>query len=505
MSLAVQMAGITKRFGAVVALDHVDLSVETGTLHAIVGENGAGKTTLMRILYGATSPDEGEVQVNGQPVQFRSSKDAIASGVGMESQHYGIIPALTCLQNLILGAEGGAVLGVKAATERAQSLAERMGFQFDWKAPASSLSPGGAQKLEILKLLWREARIMILDEPTAMLSPADSDALFRSLRQLSSEGATVMLVTHRLPEVMDHCSKVTVLRGGKLIVTKSVSESTSNELANLIVGESSIDFTKREPRRAKPVTDAASSVSVKGLVVRGDRGQDLLKEVGLTVRPGEVLGVAGVDGSGQRELFQAILGLARVRHGSVELFGEDATYRSPAERIRRGIRVIPEDRLTEAVIEEWSLEKNSALGIQRLSPVARGALVDVSARLGWAEKVASRFQTKHGGLKLPMASLSGGNQQRFVAGRAIESGPKLLLAFQPARGLDLKGTKQVYDAICEKCDQGCSAIVVSFDLDELLEHCDRVVAMNSGRLFELAPGQEANRESIGRLMVGGAA
>jgi simple sugar transport system ATP-binding protein len=493
------MQGITKRFGAVTALDSVSLEVAPGTIHAVVGENGAGKTTLMRVLYGAIRQDEGTLEIGGKPVRFANSAEAIRAGVGMVSQHYGIIPALSNLQNLILGAEGGPVLNLREAEARAESLARRMGFKFDWHQDATELSPAGAQKLEILKLLWREARIMILDEPTAMLSPADSDALFGSMRQLTVEGATVILVTHRLPEVMEHCARVTVLRGGKWVADKAVTDTNPTDLAQLIVGGA---LVAHEPPPARPPGEAV--LSVQGLVVRGERGNDALKQVSLEVRQGEIVGIAGVDGSGQRELFHAVAGVSRPVSGTVGIGGADATKASPAERLRGGLRVIPEDRHAEAVIEDWTLEENSALGLQRLAPLAKGGAVDTGARANWAKAVAERFKTKHGGLNMPMASLSGGNQQRFVAARALEMDPKLILAFQPARGLDLKGTADIYQAIREKCDAGAAAVVVSFDLDELLEHCDRIVAMNNGQIHFPPPGQEKDRDAIGRLMVGAA-
>jgi ABC-type uncharacterized transport system ATPase subunit len=515
MSSALEMVSIGKRFGAVQALEKVDLSVEPGAIHAVVGENGAGKTTLMRILYGVIQPDEGAVRLsisgdvaepaNPHDVHFRDSRDAIAAGIGMVSQHYGIIPALTCLQNLILGAEGGALLDLRAAEQRAKGLASRMGFEFSWHQDASTLSPAGAQKLEILKLLWREARIMILDEPTAMLSPADSDALFQSLGKLAAEGATVILVTHRLPEVMDHCSRVTVLRGGRLVATKNVSDTNPKELAALIIGSASDAVrsiarqnveAERETRLGDPMLE------IRNLVVRGSRGEEALKQIALSVRSGELVGIAGVDGSGQRELFQSILGLVRAREGQILIDGEDSTREKPIDRIRQGLRTIPEDRHAEAVIEQWSLEQNAALGLQRLEPLSKSGFVQTAERLTWAARVADKFDTKHGGLRLPMGSLSGGNQQRFVAGRAIESKPKLLLAFQPARGLDLKGSAAVYEAIRERCREGSAAIVVSFDLDELIEHCDRVVAMNHGKLITPPEGLSRDRKAIGRLMVG---
>lgn len=491
------MLGITKRFGAVSALDNVDLEVSGGAIHAVVGENGAGKTTLMRILYGALRADEGTVEVEGKPTNFASSREAIQSGIGMVSQHYGIIPALTCLQNLILGAEGGPILKNSAAAERAETLASRMGFQFDWSREASTLSPAGAQKLEILKLLWRQARIMILDEPTAMLSPADAGALFESLDRLASEGNTILLVTHRLPEVLEHCRRVTILRGGRRIDEKAVVDTNGPDLAQLIVGGA---IGEPVPHQSK--ADAPVSLNVRNLSVRGVRGELALKNVAFRVRAGEILGIAGVDGSGQRELFQAIAGLVKPTGGHISLREAAIDDLSPSERIERGVRMIAEDRHEEGVVENWSLDENAALGLQRLPPFAKGRLVDSDARHAMAKKIAERFQTKHGGLKLPMASLSGGNQQRFVAARALCLDPKLILAFQPARGLDLKGTQDVYNGIRSLCDQGAAALVVSFDLDELLEQCDRLVAMNNGKLLEPQPGQAKDRDAIGRLMVG---
>ena len=497
MSYAVRMLGITKRFGSVTALDCVDLEVGAGTIHAVVGENGAGKTTLMRVLYGALQTDEGTLEVEGKPVKFGSSREAIQAGVGMVSQHYGIIPALSCLQNLILGAEGGPVLHTKAATERAEKLAAHMGFSFDWASEASSLSPAGAQKLEILKLLWREARIMILDEPTAMLSPSDASALFESLDRLAAEGATIILVTHRLPEVFEHCARVTVLRGGKRIDEKVVAETNGTELAHLIVGGEI-----KKPGEHRLEESAPTSLSVKGLTVKGTGGHFLLKNVGITIRAGEMLGIAGVDGSGQRELFQAIAGLTKIAEGEITLNDQDLNSLSASRRIELGVRMIAEDRHEEGVVETWSLDENAALGLQRLSPFSKRGMVDGVQRRTMAAKIAERFHTKHGGLNLPIASLSGGNQQRFVAARALCLDPKLILAFQPARGLDLKGTQEVYDGIRQACEQGAAALVVSFDLDELLEQCDRLVAMNNGKLLEPEIGQGKDRAAIGRLMVG---
>jgi len=491
------MTGISMRFGAVQALDNVDLQVRQGTIHALVGENGAGKTTLMRVLYGALQPDQGQIQLDGKAAHFPTSKQAIEAGIGMVSQHYGIIPDLTCLQNLMLGAEGAPLLDPKAQ-ERAEDLAKGMGFQFEWRRKAETLSPASAQKLEILKLLWRKARIMILDEPTAMLSPSDGDALFASLKQLATQGATVILVTHRLPEVLDHCSTVTVLRAGVRVAEKAVPETNGRELAELIVGGSIAEPPELTTAVGSPVLE------VSDLVARGERGQDTLKRIRLSVGSGEIVGIAGVDGSGQRELFQALAGLVKPRSGRIAIGGVNASADSPQDRIAKGLRIIPEDRHEEGLIEDWSLEENSALGMQRLRPFANGPVIDARGRENAAAAIAERFDTKYGGLRMPVQSLSGGNQQRFVAARALFLTPKVILAFQPARGLDLNSTTNVYQGIRAACRQGAGALVVSFDLDELLEYCDRIVVMNRGELLHPSLDLARNRDAIGRLMVSAA-
>lgn len=496
-ALAVEMKGVSKRYGTVQALDDVSIEVSPGGIHAIVGENGAGKTTLMRALYGAMRPDAGTIYLNGQEVRFPRSSDAIAAGVGMVSQHYSIIPELTCLQNLMLGAEPSLVFDHRSNATRADELAARMGFRFDWDASAEGLSPGAAQKLEILKLLWRKSKFMILDEPTAMLSPADGDALFESLGQLASDGATILLVTHRLPEVLDHCVDVTVLRGGKKVADRRVADTNASELAELIVGHAVEASAPSDAPRS-----GARVLEMRDVVVRGARGDDALKGVALDLAEGELVGIAGVDGSGQRELMHALAGVLPLRGGTVRLDGADVAGMDAQARLAAGIRLIPEDRHAEGVIEDWSLEENVALGLQRLEPLARGPWIDRSERHALAVKVADRFKTRHGGLKQPMSSLSGGNQQRFVAARALALRPRLVLAFQPARGLDIDGTRQVYDALREQCRAGSAAVVVSFDLDELLEHCDRVVVMNGGFLTVPAEAEGKDRGAIGRLMVG---
>ncbi len=485
------MRGIGKRFGALAVLSNANLTVKAGTLHAVVGENGAGKSTLMRILYGALAPDEGTMLVAGLPYQPRASSEAIWRGVGMVSQHYGIIPELTALQNLVLGAEGSAVLKTSSLRSGAQKLADQMGFPFDWDALGSDLTPASAQRLEILKLLWRGSQILILDEPTAMLSPGHADAVFVSLNRLIKEGRTVILVTHRLSEVMDHAEDVTVFRGGVLIGSMPVASTNATELTRMVIGG---EMPTPPPMGSEFGRDVITLNQVS--LAPSPLGKPL-HQLSLCVKEGEIVGVAGVDGSGQRELLRLIAGLDWPSEG--EIIG----FQGPtSQRLADGLRIIPEDRQSEGMIADWSLEANSALGLQRLPPLRRGFCIDLAGRSQWAQAVVDRFGTKAGRLSDRMGSLSGGNQQRFVAGRALTKAPRLLVAFQPVRGLDVKGAADVYGGIRSACQGRAGALVISFDLDELLTYADRIVVMFAGRLYDVPVAQARDRQVIGRLMVG---
>jgi simple sugar transport system ATP-binding protein len=487
---AVELVSISKRYGNVCALDNVTLRVRKGTIHAVVGENGAGKTTLMRALYGAMRPDSGEIFVHGQPIKMSDSAAAIAHGIGMVSQHYSIIPEISNLENLILGSEGGPLLKSSNAA-RAEKLADSMGFEFNWDAQSSELSPAGAQKLEILKLLWRNCHVMILDEPTAMLSPQDSDMLYLSLKALANSGATVIVITHRLPEVFEHCEHVTILRGGSLVADMPVAKTNPSQLAELIVGG------EMEPRETlKPIGSNHVRLRISNLVAIGERGDEATKCVSLEAKAGQLIGIAGVDGNGQRELFQAILGTCPVRTGEITWDSENWNAMDTAGRIRSGLRLIAEDRYREAMVAAWSLIDNAFLGIQRCKKA-----LSTSPKAA-AQAIAEKFNTRHGGLHQSIGSLSGGNQQRFVAARAMYDSPQLILAFQPTRGLDINSTTLVYRELQRECAKGAVVLVVSFDLDELLDFCDRIVVMCNGRLSEPAAHEAANRQAIGRLMVG---
>lgn len=498
MSYAVEMTGIVKRFGSVTALEGVDLQVEPGQIHAVVGENGAGKTTLMKVLYGAHGADEGEIFLEGSRVKFANPEAAITAGVGMVSQHYAVIGELTCLQNLMLGAEPGFLLSQKEAVMRAESLAEQMGFQFDWHQSALELSPGQAQKLEILKLLWRNARVLILDEPTAMLAPADADLLYAKLHELAAAGATIVVVTHRLPDVMEHCQQVTVLRGGKLVWSGPVADTNPSDLAEKMVGQSVGEHVRQ------PSTTGSTVLALSGFSVIGDRGDQAVKAVSFSVHAGELVGIAGVDGNGQRELFHALMGLRQGR-GSANFMGTPLSGLSTAKRISAGMRLIAEDRHDEAVIEPWSIADNAILGLQRTSGVRKGPGIDQNRKRALAEAVTQRFPTKFASIDQPFRDLSGGNQQKVVSARALLQDPKLILAFQPTRGIDLYVADLVFQGLIQATREGAACLVVSFDLDELMSYCDRILVMNHGELAEVPDAQRDDRAAIGRMMLGATA
>ena len=496
MTAKIKMTGITQVFGPVTALDSVALTVRPQTIHALVGENGAGKTTLMKVLYGALQPSAGQIELDGHPVRFASPKAAISSGIGMVSQHYSVIPELTALQNLLLGAEPGWKIDASTAKARAQELAGRMGFEFDWDAPAEGIGPAQAQKLEILKLLWRETNVMVLDEPTAMLSPSDSDLLYTKLRELNEQGATVIVVTHRLPEVLNHCHEVTVLRGGKLIGSKPVAETNADELTEMIVGHAVSATTPA------PVALGGPVLTVEGLTVIGARGEKAVNEVTFTLRQGELVGLAGVDGNGQRELFQALYGVARPLAGKVSLADHDVTAASVTERVGLGLRLIAEDRHHESVVEDWSIADNAVLGLQRHPKVRAGASVSTAVKRQLAENATTLFPTKFDSVRQKFRDLSGGNQQKIVNARACQLDPVCILAFQPTRGIDINATALVYQELGRLARAGAAVLVVSFDIDELLANCDRILVINHGVLREPADHESHDRQAIGALMVG---
>jgi len=553
----IAMRGITKRFGALVACDAVDLQVAAGTLHAIMGENGAGKTTLMRLLYGYYAPDAGEIYLRGKRVQFRTPADAIAHHIGMVSQHYSIIPELSALDNLILGAEPtrfGGWLDRRTAQAKAEQLADALQFQPDWSRPAAELSVAARQKLEILKLLWRDAEILILDEPTAMLSPRDVDALFETLMRLKAQGRTILLVTHKLNEAMRYADFVTVLRGGRKVADAPIAEVDAQTLTRWIVGDDGASFetpSLRFPLQAGG-TDATptdgtaperfsaqsgeaftpmrfpsrsgdtsaherfpsrsggnlkeggieSCLVVRNLFVASERGGWGVQGLNLTVQAGEIVGIAGVDGSGQLELMEALAGLRPIAQGEILLLGQPMHRWSTARRIQAGVRFLFDDRFRRMMAPQWSVLENAILGAQRDPELQTLGWLKPRAIRQRAEQLIERFQVKVPALRAPILQLSGGNQQRLVIARALYGKPRLLIAYAPTRGLDIRGAQATYAAIRDACQHGMGALVIAFDLDELMEHCDRIAVLFKGTIVQEFAREAFSREAIGAAMVG---
>ncbi len=509
MEYAIEMRGITKRFGTLMANERVDLHVRAGSLHAIVGENGAGKTTLMRILYGYYTPDEGEIYLRGKLVRFASPADAIAHGIGMVSQHYSIIPELSVLDNLMLGQEVANRVGIlnrQTARQHAERLAKSLEFEVNWDRPAEELSVAARQKLEILKLLWRDAQFLILDEPTAMLSPADVQMLFAVLLRLKAEGRTILLVTHKLQEVLDYADMVTVLRDGRKVAEAPVSETDAVTLTRWIIGEETFQDTgtvmPAQGTGTVPVRAESPRLLIESLYVRADRGGWGIQELSLSLYPGEILGLAGVDGNGQRELVEALARLRPVERGHLRLDGVPFERWSTAQRLQAGIRFLFEDRFRRGVIATWSVQENAILGAQRDRHLQRFGWLRPRAVRQRALELIERFQVKVPSLRAPLTALSGGNQQRLMVARALEGQPRLLVAYVPTRGLDIRGTEATYRTIRAACQQGMAALVLSLDLDELMTYCDRIGVLYRGRIMKRFRREEFSREAIGAAMVG---
>lgn len=508
-AIVVRTEGICKRFGAVQANRDVSIAVRQSTIHAVVGENGAGKTTLMNILYGVFPPDSGSVYLYGRPIRFRSPAEALQAGVGMVSQHYALIPRLSVLENLILGGAGTpfAPLPRAEVLERAQKLADVIGLQTDWDAPAGTLSVSQQQKVEILKLLLRDAQVLIFDEPTAVLPPADAEAFFALLHRFAEEGRTVLLVTHKLQEVLEHADEVTVLRAGQVVATLPVREKPGTEpqvsarsLAQLIVGEGGV-LPEEELLLGRRLGETPR-LRVENLAVAPVRSRVGLKRVSFEVYPGEVFGIAGVDGSGQAELIDALMGLVTPLEGQIWLNGEPITHLPASARLHRGVRYIAEDRHLRGAILEWSIAENTALGLHRQGEFGSAFSLSFARMKEFARRIIERFAVRAPAPDAPFAVLSGGNQQKVVVGRALMQTPTLLIAGQPTRGLDAASTRAVHHAIREACERGASALVVSFDLDELLTLCDRVGVLFHGQMVDIVEGERRRRDEIGALMVG---
>jgi len=498
---AVRLESITKRFPGVVANDQVDLTVERGSVHALLGENGAGKTTLMNVLYGLYQPTDGRVVVNGESRDFDSPRDAIDAGIGMIHQHFMLVDPMTITENIALGNEprkwGGLAVDHEAARRQVLELSERYGFDVDPDQTVADASVGVQQRVEILKALYRGADILVLDEPTAVLTPQEVEDLFGVLEELTDQGKTVIFITHKLGEAMHAADDITVLRDGERVGTVDAADTTREDLAELMVGrEVILDVEKQSVEPGDPV------LVVDSLTVRDDRDVPAVRDVSLSVREGEVFGIAGVDGNGQSELVEAITGLRDPESGRVTFDGHDLTGDARRERIERGMAYIPEDRQERGLVMEFDLVENGILGSQHSAPFAGNGRIDWTQSRDHAEHVVEAYDVRPPNADNDAASLSGGNQQKFIVGREFERDPRLVVATHPTRGVDIGSQEFIHDRLLGLRDDGRAVLLVSSNLDEVQGLSDRLAVMHDGDLMAVVDPDAVTEEELGLLMAG---
>jgi ABC-type uncharacterized transport system ATPase subunit len=502
MELAVQMEGIDKYFPStdVVANKGVDFSVQKGEVHALVGENGAGKTTLMNILYGLLRPDKGIIRVRGNEVEISHPDDAIHLGIGMVHQHFMLVPSFTVAENIKLGMESarGGLLQKRAEIEDVRRLSEEYGLPVDPTARIRELPVGMQQRVEILKILERNANILILDEPTAVLTPQESRELFHVIRRLASSGRTVIFITHKLLEVMEVADRVSVMRKGEMVGTKNISDTSMRDMARMMVGRDVLLHVEKKPPNPGTVV-----LEVESLVVAGSGGLPAILDVSLEVRSGEILGVAGVNGNGQTELVEAIAGLRGCELGSIRLLGKDVSQRSVGDRRKGGMAHIPEDRLRMGLNRQTTLDENLIVTRYREPVFSRFGILNKRAIKDFTIDTVGRFDIAAAKQGQGIATLSGGNLQKVVLGRELSGDPRLIIANQPTRGLDVGSIEFVHSVLLKARDSGVAVLLVSVELEEILSLSDRIVVMYRGQIAGELSAASANEEDLGVLMAGG--
>ena len=495
-----ELRGITKRFPGIVANDRIDLDLRRGEVHALLGENGAGKSTLMNVVYGIYKPDEGEIFVKGAPITMHSAQDAIQHGIGMVHQHFMLIPVMTVAENIVLGTEpnrAGIFLDQRSADRSVRDLAQSFNFAIDPDSRVQDITVGQQQRVEILKALYRRAEILILDEPTAVLTPGEAIDLFQILRTLTREGMSVIVISHKLHEVLEIADRISVLRRGKLVDTVPREGATEQGLARLMVGREVVLQVDKGP--ASP---GETLLEVEGLTVEDDRGLPAVRGVSFNVRAGEIVGIAGVDGNGQTELVEALTGLRRATEGRVRLADTEITKGSVRDRLESGVGHIPEDRLRRGIILDFSLAENLSLHDYRHEPNSHRGWLRPSRMVASAQELISEFDVRGGTTSSKASELSGGNQQKLVVAREVSRDPRVLIAAQPTRGLDVGAIAFLHSRLVAERDEGRGILLVSLELEEILSLSDRILVMYEGRIVgEFSPGVDA--ETLGIAMIGG--
>ncbi len=495
--MKLEIRGLTKRFGSFTANDGIDLTIEPGEIHCLLGENGAGKSTLMNMLYGLLEPTEGEILVDGQPVRFGSPSDAIAAGIGMVHQHFMLVPVFTVAENVMLGREqtSAGVLNRRAAADRVRELSDQHGLKVDPDRLVEDLPVGVQQRVEILKALANDAKVLILDEPTAVLTPQEIDELMRIMRELKAQGTSIIFITHKLREVKAVGDRISVIRRGKVVGTAS-PDAAEAELAEMMVGRSvNLRVSKDHTESGAPV------LAVENMTVIDPRGHQVVKDVSLEARAGEVLGIAGVQGNGQTELIKALMGLVKLDAGRVLLDGKDISNQGPKESLAAGIGYVPEDRSHDGYVGGFSVRENLVLDLYRAREFSRNGALNLAAIARNAEQRIDEFDIRTESAETPVSSLSGGNQQKVVVAREFSRPLKVLIASQPTRGVDVGSIEFIHKRIIEERDRGTAVVIVSTELDEIYALSDRIAVMYDGRVVGVVT-PDIPREEIGLLMAG---
>ncbi len=507
MTLALQASGITKSFPGVLANDHVNLDLVKGEIHALLGENGAGKSTLMNILYGLYQPDEGEISINGRSTHITSPHDAIAQGIGMVHQHFMLVPPLTVAENIMLGQESVignpklfrqlAALDQRSAAKRISDLSHQYGLDVDPNAYVHDLPVGAQQRVEIVKALYRSADILILDEPTAVLTPQEADDLFVIMRSMVTQGKSIIFITHKLREVLDVADRISVMRAGKMVGSVKPAEATTATLAAMMVGrEVILQIDKSDAHPGQPI------LTVDDLQVRDDRNHMAVDALSFQVHAGEILGIAGVQGNGQTELVEAITGLRHPTSGKVSILGHDTTNATPREVVQAGTAHVPEDRQKHGLVLSFPVKDNLVLCSYYHPPYSRGIEMNERAVERDAEELVHTFDIRTPSIDTPVGTLSGGNQQKVIVARELSRAVKLVVANQPTRGLDVGSIEFIHKRIVQARDKGAAVLLISAELDEILSLSDRIAVMYKGRILDILDAKTATREHLGGLMAG---
>ena len=499
----IKMHGITKRFGNVLANDEADFTLQHGEIHAIVGENGAGKSTLMKILYGLYRPNEGQIYYRGEPVYINNPRTAIQLGIGMVQQHFTLIPALTALENIVLAKEPtrfNVLLDTTTAHRVITTLAEQLGFHLDLHAKAESLPIGAQQYAEILKALYHGAEILILDEPTAVLAPQEIARLFDCLRGLKTEGKSVILITHKLSEVMAVADTITVMRDGKSVASLPRVETDAAQLSELMIGSKTFSDASLQKKSDKP---SEPMLHIEDITLHAENGRALLDGIDLDVFAGEIVGIAGVEGNGQNELIEVLTGLRKSDTGTITLNSESIVNRSPAEIRRKRVVHLPADRHRHGISLEDRVDENLILGNHNQLPFCQNGLLRRKATHQFAYDVIDKYEIRAGAVDLPIRTLSGGNQQKVVVARELESNPELIIAAHPTRGLDINAAQFVHQELIAARNRSKAILLVSADLEELLTLSDRIAVMYNGRITGILQPSETDEAQLGALMLGG--